>query len=46
MSTAMSFPYGQIGAGMPIAVALALFANINMSIGRAGPAASDGKGAD
>ncbi|BDA50658.1 probable mitochondrial inner membrane protein OXA1L [Coccomyxa sp. Obi] len=44
MSTAVSFPYGQLGAAMPIAVALALFANINMSFGRAGPAASDGKG--
>ncbi|CAL8465063.1 g4598 [Coccomyxa elongata] len=44
MSTAMSFPYGQLGAALPIAVALALFANINMSFGRAGPAASDGKG--
>ena len=45
MSTAVAFPYGQLGAAMPIAVALALFANINMSFGRAGPAASDGKGA-
>lgn len=44
MSTAVSFPYGQLGAAMPIAVALALFANINMSFGRAGPAVSKGKG--
>ncbi len=46
LSTAVAFPYGQLGAVLPIAVALALFANINMSFGRSAPVSpSDPKGA-
>ncbi|EIE20465.1 hypothetical protein COCSUDRAFT_67376 [Coccomyxa subellipsoidea C-169] len=45
LSTAVAFPYGQLGAVLPIAVALALFANINMSFGRSAPVSpSDPKG--
>jgi len=29
-TTAVAFPYGQIGVVMPIAISLALFANINL----------------
>jgi hypothetical protein len=36
----VAFPYGQLGAAMPIAVALALFANINMGFGTVPPPAS------
>lgn len=43
LSTAVAFPYGQLGAVLPIAVALALFANINMSFAPVSP--SDPKGA-
>ena len=40
LATTAAFPYGQLGAAMPIAVALALFANVNLSFGRIPPAAS------
>ena len=40
-----AFPYGQMGAVMPIAVALALFANINMAFGRGAPAPARTNGA-
>ena len=30
-STAIAFPFGQMGAVMPMAIALALFANISLS---------------
>ena len=44
LSTTAAFPYGQLGAAMPVAVALALFANVNMAFGRGvpAPASSDG----
>ena len=45
LSTLVAFPYGQMGAVMPIAVALALFANINMAFGRAAPAPASRDGA-
>jgi len=44
LSTAVAFPSGQLGAVLPVAVALTLFANINMSFGGAAPVSRDGKG--